>query len=280
MSSGTELSGHAGPESWRPRSAVTRPSRGARTSPSPLGRRTRRSEPAVTSDFGPSIRSSPGVGPRRPSPAARGPRSSLVRRGGSRARASWHRRPDRPDHARGDGARLLRDRWWPAAAGVGRGPGGAATRALRAQVGGEGRRLALLEAHGDAKLLEVLGERPPAQLDSVGRKEGPHLRLPAGVDQPRHALVEPAIGARWVLPGHLLPVRLDELPGEAPAVDAPEHRADDVGRVLTADVAVERPLKGLLQQLGLAKAGERVEVSLLLLGAPGVLVPLEELGVV
>src|SRR5439155_1098367 len=95
--------------------------------------------------------------------------------------------------------------------------------------------------------------------------------------EPDRALAHAAQAMLGVEPVHLVPVPLDEVPGQLPRVDAHEQRAHDEGRVLGPDLAAHRSLERLREQLGPLEAGEGVEVALLLLRCRGRAEAAEEL---
>src|SRR5215472_17459200 len=146
-------------------------------------------------------------------------------------------------------------------------------------MGGEGLGFPLLEGHGHPELLEILLEGPAAEVDLIVGEEGAHIALPLHVDEAGNAFVHPRVGALGILPRHVLPAALHEVPGEPAPVHAPEETPNHVRGVLAADLPVEGHLEGLPEKLRRAEAGQRVQVALLLLGRPGLLEALAELRV-
>src|SRR5437879_3549927 len=157
------------------------------------------------------------------------------------------------------------------------GAAGARRSAEARQVLRERRALARAQRDRDAELLKVLRERLAAEVDLARADERVDVALELGRGERDDTLGQAPERVLRVLALHRLPVGLDEVPRELARMDAGEERADDERRVLRPDLAVERARERLPDQLGLAKAGEGVEIALLLLGRRGRAEAAEEL---
>ncbi len=101
------------------------------------------------------------------------------------------------------------------------------------------------------KLLEVLRQGPPAQIDLAGGEKLPDPLFPLRGGQPHDPAAHAAEALLRELAVQGVPVGFDEVPGQLSAIDAHQDRADHEGGVLRPDLAVDGAGEGLVKQVPL-----------------------------
>src|SRR5204863_10041199 len=99
--------------------------------------------------------------------------------------------------------------------------------------------LPFAKLHGDVELFQVLVEKLAAEISLVAREEVTRIAFQLGSCQADYSLAHALQPGGRHSPCQLVPVLLDEAPGDLARVDAMQERTHDVRDILSAEFAIE-----------------------------------------